>query len=339
MSKVAVGIPFELIHESGQKIEAGYTPSEIMDMTGLRLDEISRLRNGRRDEAKGWRLGAKVTIPLRLVPKSSTTSHVNITTREETYEERVSRISSRFEVMRQLAFGMMDGKLRSFIVSGPPGIAKTFELMQIMEYGYRQYGRISEFVKGYITAVEFYKILYKHCASNHTIILDDADKVFKDEDGLSLLKAALDTTDKRLVTYRSNTYALNGIPQEFYFDGNVIFITNKDIDRELKGKSAIVNDLEALVSRSTYLDLSLHENADIVAWIRYKVLENKILQQQGLTETQERDVVDWITEHQDEIRNLSIRKAIHLAAQVKIYGENWKQSAAITEFRTDRPNK
>ena len=74
------------------------------------------------------------------------------------------------------------------------------------------------------------------------------------------MKGALDTTKRRVISWRSEKIfeAEDGeaIPSSFDFEGAVIFVTNKNFDREIMRSSKLTPHLEALISRSFYLDLN-----------------------------------------------------------------------------------
>jgi hypothetical protein len=138
------------------------------------------------------------------------------------------------------------------IVCGAPGIGKTFNVLQFLKRNAYMNKVNMGIIKGACTAVELYTELYKMRNKGEILLIDDADTLIgpkAPEDTLSLLKAALDSTSMgpgKLVTYKSSRKIVSGskddeynIPQEFYYNGSIIILTNYNIgqiDTALKGR-------------------------------------------------------------------------------------------------------
>ena len=87
--------------------------------------------------------------------------------------------------------------------------------------------------------------------------------------------------------------------------------------------------LAALVSRSHYIDLTMKTKRDYLVRIK-QVVKDGMLQTQGLTMTQEAEVIDFISENQDKLRELSLRIAVKIGALVKMDKGDWKRLAKVT---------
>jgi len=255
----------------------------------------------------------------------------------ETDSERVARISARFDAMFQLAKGSLSGAIRSLIVSGAPGTGKSSTIEGLLSSAILHDPNMKyEVVRGTLTPINLFKLLYRNRNPNNIILLDDADGVFDDEDSLQLMKVALDTTSVRQPSWLSETSVLKNedIPNTFEYNGVMIFITNKDFQYIVDhGKGKYVPHFAALMSRSIYLDLKLHTNKDLMAWVNHMILSYHILVQRGCTHTQEKMVMAWVRKHQSSVRELSIRTAIKAGDFVLSDASSWETIAELTLLR------
>jgi len=74
----------------------------------------------------------------------------------ETYEERVARIETRFDVMHKLAHGVVAGNVRAMIISGAGGVGKSYSLGKIMQMGKENYETKYEIVSGMVSPVNLF---------------------------------------------------------------------------------------------------------------------------------------------------------------------------------------
>lgn len=101
-------------------------------------------------------------------------------------------------------------------------------------------------IKGFSTAKGLYRTLYE--AKDKIVVLDDVD-VHKDPVAANLLKACLDSYDRRIVSWNAELKETDGLPRRFEFTGQVIFITNmpqQKIDAAIRSRCLTV-DLTATV--------------------------------------------------------------------------------------------
>lgn len=258
----------------------------------------------------------------------------------ETEEDTILRIAERFDIMEKCTHGATDGVIRSLIVSGAGGVGKTYTVERILDYAREEKGVKSEVVHGVVTPVNLYKLLYRNRHANNVVVLDDADSIFDEDSALSVLKAALDSTPKRKISWLAEGKSLKGktgegdTPTDFIYEGTMIFITNLDFQKLVDmGKSRNVAHMQALMTRALYLDLRLHSTRDLTAWVKHIVGKAHILVQDGLSYEQEKEILDFIGENAANLRNLSIRTALKMGAFVKMVGADWKIMAKHTEFR------
>lgn len=251
---------------------------------------------------------------------------------KETDEEIIKRVTDRFKVLEQITKSAIVGGARAIIVSGSGGVGKTHTITQIMDWAKEKHGIRYAIDHGCISPVNLYARLYEYRGPKDILVLDDSDGVFSDDASLTLLKAAMDTTDIRTISYRKNSKFLKdeGIPNEFKFNGTLIFITNINMQQIVdSGSSKTTEHLQALMTRALYLDLKLHTNRELVTWINYIVRKAGILVQKGLTKEQQDVVLKYLTEDREDFRNLSIRTAVHVAGLMLGNPKDWKVAADV----------
>jgi hypothetical protein len=164
------------------------------------------------------------------------------------------------------------------------------------------------------------------------LVFDDCDSILEDEESLNVLKAALDSGKSRRVYWGSDSKMLQreGVPNSFDFKGTVIFITNQKLDSQRNSKRTA--HLSALQSRCHFLDLKMNSVRECLIWIRHVITSGKMLEQYGLNEKKANEVVDFMYENQDRLRELSLRMAIKIADLAKI-SSRWQMLARETCMR------
>lgn len=240
------------------------------------------------------------------------------------------RIQRTFKVLDKVAKGVIVGNMRSVIVSGAPGCGKTYTLESHLNTAAEQ-GKIelSE-VKGSMSAIGLYKTLWENRESNNVLLIDDCDSIFGDLDALNLLKAALDTGKTRRLCWNKMSRVLDeeGIDRSFTFEGSVIFITNIDFSREVARGNKMAPHYDALMSRSTYVDLGIHNKREVLVRIKQVSHSAEFLSNNGITSEQADVMISWLSKHVNQLRTLSIRTALQLASLLKTDSE-WEEMAEV----------
>ncbi|MFP9035309.1 hypothetical protein, partial [Enterococcus faecalis] len=249
----------------------------------------------------------------------------------ESYEDMKTRINKRFNVMGMMTNGIINGNIRSLIISGAAGIGKTYSLDKALnkanDIGYIEYKSIN----GKISGIGLYEQLWNNREENSVLLIDDVD-VFSDMDILNLLKAALDTGETRKVCWSTASSYLEekGIEREFEFKGTIVFITNVDIDRELDRGTKLAPHLQALVSRSVYLDLGVHTNEEIMVRVEDVILSTDMMQKRGLSDEETYKALSWMKVNVNRLRNVSLRTALYLADFIMTDKNGWEEIATVT---------
>ena len=164
---------------------------------------------------------------------------------------------------------------------------------------------------------------------NNILVFDDCDSVLFDEVCLNMLKATLDSGKKRTITWKSESQALRreGIPDRFEFKGGCIFITNVDFENVRSKK--IKDHLAALMSRCHYLDLTMNSKRDKFLRIN-QIVEDGMLDEYKFGKDGDKEVIDFMTENQNILREISLRMVLKIADLRKMDSENWKSLAKTT---------
>ncbi len=267
----------------------------------------------------------------------------------ETYEQVKDRITERFEALKHFTRSICDGSVRGMIVSGPPGIGKTFEVERVFRDVTEEDGdyddtfdedpsKIGErfsIISGRSTAAALYELLHDHRHEGKVLAIDDCDAVFYDDDALNLLKAAMDTSERRVVSWRVSSSAQSALPSSFEFQGSVIVLTNLDIAALIAKDNRLSKHLDAIQDRCLILDLDMHNSIERLARIEHVCSTTPFLSNRGLDKDGEVEVFEYFKQNVDNFNGITMRRIVQLADIYKA-GGNWKRMAEITLFRKKR---
>lgn len=289
--------------------------------------------------ARGYRISRKTGMPLGnkafgVAAEVAVMTHqqkYDIPVVQETEAEIRTKLDTRFSALDVMAHGTIYGRNRSLIVSGPAGLGKSYNVEQIAKKAELDDINVTT-ISGYVRPTGLYKTLYENRFSNCVVIFDDADSIFSDETSLNLLKKACDSTEERNIFWGAETKMETEdgerLPRKFAFEGSVIFITNYDFDDMIARGNRLAPHFEALVSRSHYLDLAMKTKRDYLVRIK-QVVGNGMLQDK-VTMEQEQELVAFIEENMEALRELSLRMVVKLSDLMKVHPTNWKSLAKIT---------
>lgn len=251
----------------------------------------------------------------------------------ETDAQIWERISTRFDILSTLTHATVTGESRALIVSGPAGLGKSYTVEDTLKE-WDPNGVNHTFIKGFVKATGLYKLLYQHREAGKVLVFDDADSIFYDDVSLNMLKAVCDTTEIRRVSYLAEGSLVDEdsaerIPKSFEFNGAIIFITNLDFDHLIDRGHKLAPHLQALISRSHYIDLAMRTKRDYIIRIK-QVIDQGLLDSFGLYSAEQKEVIDFITQNSEQMRELSLRSALKIAALRKTGGPKWKNIATVT---------
>lgn len=246
-------------------------------------------------------------------------------------EEIIQDLSERFSVLSRLTHGAVNGSIRSLVVSGAPGVGKSYTVERILDSA----DVVSEIVSGGISAVHLYKLGYRMRQPGSVIVLDDSDSIFLDEEAINILKAMCDTSPVRKVSWLKDSPSLRNdeetIPTDYFFEGSVIFISNLDFSSYVEeNRNKFSQHFEALMSRAFYLDLRLHKRDEVAVWINHVASSAKLFLREGIDEASGELALKFISEQRHKIRVLSIRTLVHLCQLIRAEPNTWYSTARVT---------
>lgn len=256
-------------------------------------------------------------------------------------EERMAEIAARFEILHEMTKATTNGDIRAMIVSGPPGVGKSYGVEQEIEKA-TLFDKIAgkrlraEVVKGAASPIGLYQTLYKYSDPNCVVVFDDCDSILFDDTSLNLLKGALDSGKSRKISWLadSNLLRKEGIPSSFTFKGSVIFITNIKFD---KTKSQRLRDhLDALQSRCHYLDLTLDTMRDKILRIKQIARTGELFGDLELQQEDQDSIIQFMDENKNRLREMSLRMAIKIGQLYKSFPNKWKELASTTCMKSSQ---
>ena len=243
-------------------------------------------------------------------------------------ESRFS-INERFGFVSDMVTMLACGDQASVVVTGPGGLGKSYTVAQALaKCGFKDMSLVDDLqvgtvvntkrtfrvIKGYSTPKGLYRTLYEN--RDGVIVFDDCDSVLKDPVSLNLLKGALDSYSRRIISWRADIRD-EDLPTSFEFKGRVVFISNlssNQID-------------QAIVTRSMAVDLSMTTKQKIER-MRFLLVQPEFMPDYSIVE--KTDAMDLIDSLQDNVKELSLRTLIQVTKIRKSAGQNWKNLAEYT---------
>ena len=241
--------------------------------------------------------------------------------------EKQSRfdINTRFGFVEKLVNMVASGVQPSAVITGEGGLGKTYTVIKTLESnGLKDISDLADFqvgdvlnarkcftmVKGYSTAKGLYRTLFENQKS--VIVFDDCDAVLKDPVALNLLKGALDSYGKRIISWNADMKD-DDLPRSFEFTGRVIFISNMDQDK--------ID--QAIRSRSMMIDLSMSTDQKIDRMEFIAGLAEFLPEYDAKIKS---DALALIREIKDEVKEISLRTLIAVY-KVRASNKDWKDLA------------
>lgn len=234
-------------------------------------------------------------------------------------------INERFGFVEKLVNMVASGVQASAVITGEGGLGKTYTVTKTLEAaGYKDISDLADFqvgslvnmrksftmVKGYSTPKGLYRTLFE--LNKSVVVFDDCDSILKDPVALNILKSALDSYGKRIISWNADMRD-DDLPRSFNFEGRVIFISNMTQE----------NIDQAIRSRSMMIDLSMTR-------------EQKIERMEHIAESEEfmpeyekvcvKDALKLIRELKDDVKEISLRTLIAVT-KVRASNKDWKDLA------------
>ena len=256
---------------------------------------------------------------------------------QETDQQIIERLSERFEILTEMTKAVKSGDVRAMIVSGPPGVGKSFGVEAVLQKDglfdtLAERKPKYEVVKGAMSSIGLYSKLYEFSDAKSVVVFDDCDSILMEDLSLNILKGALDSSERRFISWNTDSRLLRseGIPDRFEFKGAAIFITNIKFEHVRSKK--LRDHLDALESRCHYIDLQMDTTREKLLRIKQIVGEG-MLDRYDFGDIQKDEVVEFITTNQDKLRELSLRMVLKIADLRKSFPKNWESMAKTTCMR------
>jgi len=229
------------------------------------------------------------------------------------HKEETIPVSERFGYLRELV-GMVAKRVQpALLLMGTSGVGKshlvidtlnTFGLIENQDY---------HIFKGHTTPFGLFETLHNNRDS--IIIYDDCDAALQNPLSASILKASLDSYNKRTITWISSRMP-GALEQSFDFDGQVIFISNMHpykVDEAIKSRSFCYN-----------LHLNPDEMHDYMTEILPKIYPTVPIEQK-------QEVLNYLHKYRNMWKNYNLRSLIQ-AIRIRVgvsNGIDWKKMAAV----------
>ena len=265
------------LKEVNDKLNAGDSVRSIALSLDVPYRQISRIKKG---------VSVKPVDPPAVAQNDSTLN------------DKVKYLEETMEDIYQISRRVGAGAFNSLFISGRAGTGKTYNV----ERALKDEGLVEDedyvLVSGAASVIMMYKKFYQYRSG--TLVFDDCDAVFRDENGRNLMKAALDTKKVRKISYLKKTKAVYDpkdvtpeeefnlqeagiVPNTFEFSGRVIFISNlpkdkADPDGAIRSRSILVDvnpDDSTLMERMKKLlphlepvDMPMEEKEEIYEFMK-----------------------------------------------------------------------
>jgi len=243
-------------------------------------------------------------------------------------ESRFS-INERFNFVSDMVTMLCNGAQPSVVITGPGGLGKSYTVSKTLEangfkdisimdesfaVGSKVSGKKFMVVKGHSTPKGLYRLLFEN--KDGVIVFDDCDSVLKDPVSLNLLKGALDSYSRRIISWRADIKD-EDLPTTFEFKGRVVFISNlasSQID-------------QAIITRSMAVDLTMTKQQKVER-MRHIMESGEFMPEAN--NQHKVDAINLVERLQDDVKELSMRTLIQVTKIRANAGANWEDLAEYT---------
>lgn len=234
-------------------------------------------------------------------------------------------INQRFGFLEQMVSMVADKTMVSCVITGEGGLGKSYTVLKSLETaGLTNITDLADFqvgqklnltkcyriIKGFSTAKGLYRTLFE--CNGMTIVFDDCDSILKDDVARNLLKGALDSFNKRYISWMADMRD-DDLPKSFEFTGRVIFVSNMPLDK--------ID--QAIRTRCMVVDLSMTEGQKLE---RMEVIAKS---DEFLPEVEDRaktEALSFLKSQVGKIPNMSLRSLIQVS-KIAARGGQWQDFA------------
>lgn len=253
----------------------------------------------------------------RVISRASTQEKVQNTLLKRGYSTEVSdtefdfqeeklnfSVNERFMFLEYFVKMIARGQSNALFISGPGGLGKTHTVMETLKACGKKEDAIGEIdgdfivIKGFTTAKGMYRALWEN--NGKIVVFDDADSSFKDVIGINILKGALDSSERRVISWMAETRSQDDdLPSRFEFTGRVIFISNLSMSKVP----------QALVSRCTKVSLDMTTDEKVS---RIAMVMNEGGFMPGVDQYIKMEVMEFVRKNSNKFTDLNVRSVMNL---------------------------
>ena len=238
-------------------------------------------------------------------------------------------INERFGFVDDMVSMVAKRQQQSVIITGSGGLGKTYTVLESLaknnltdvstvpsfeaeeRFDSRNIFRV---ISGYASPKGLYRTLYEN--RKGILVFDDCDSILENPVSISLLKGALDSYSRRIISWMADIKD-DDLETSFEFEGSIAFISN------------IPSNLfdQALLSRSMVVDLTMTPDQKIER-MRYLLSQTKFMPE--FQADHKEDALALIDLLKDQIKDLSLRSLIK-CTKIRANGQaNWMDLAEYT---------
>lgn len=236
------------------------------------------------------------------------------TTLADNLKSNLKSIEGKYNILHQLVDGVCDGILTCLIIQGPPGIGKTYSVVEHIRSRYLQNPdkavRVTR-VSGYVTPLALFHTLMDHSDKGSVIVFDDCDSVWENPDSRNIMKSAIEPHGPRRVAWTSSKSHY----RPFECMAGIIIITNADLK---------TIHWTALTDRAHVLDLKITTEEKIAKIYQVATNNSLVDPHTGF------EIASWMVTRRELVNYLSIRTFVKIAQLARMSQENWHHLAEAT---------
>jgi hypothetical protein len=155
-------------------------------------------------------------------------------------QQALDAVNHRLGMLATMVRGVCEGQFQGFVVQGEKGLGKSHTVHKVLdEFDATVPGNedlpedrrlsIRRFT-GKVTPLQLFLTLQEWNTPKCICVFDDCDSAFNENSALNTLKAAMDTKDRRIVTWATTSRLVR--EQSFEYRGQIIVITNNNLQSE-----------------------------------------------------------------------------------------------------------
>lgn len=228
-------------------------------------------------------------------------------------KSNLDKYNIKINFIRKMVHGLVNSKVRGLVISGAPGIGKTYTVTNTLEQIKLNNNKLTVNVsKGYITPYRLFQLMHKFPGEDSILVFDDCDSVLDNVAALNLLKAATEFSKVRTVMWNSSANLDPSMSNKFEFKGKIIVLTNKRLNSN--------PHYQAFIDRIHYYHMEVPFEQRLAKIVD---ISDKLSEVTG--ETNYWDIIEYLVKHKESINQdrFSIRNFIKLVEMKSLFADEW----------------